>query len=81
MTQKQRILDYLKSGKRLTPLEALDLFGCMRLASAVHELKQEGHDIRTTIVGNDHKRWAQYYLEVSYRYQPKYEHQLPGYAD
>jgi len=80
MTQKQQILNYLKSGKCLTPLEALELFGCFRLASAIHELKKEGHKIITRIVGNDHKKWAQYYLEGAYKYQPLYAHQLEDYS-
>jgi len=53
MTQRNDILTYLQSGRSLTPLKALDLFGCMRLGARIWELKAEGYDIeaRTLEVG------------------------------
>ena len=42
MKQNEMILQYLKTGKTLTPIEALDMFGCFRLASRVYDLKQAG---------------------------------------
>jgi len=44
-TQRQLILKYLKSGNAITPFEALNLFGCQRLASRIHELKKIGCEI------------------------------------
>ena len=38
MSQAQRIADHLKAGHTLTPLEALDLFGCNRLAARIHDI-------------------------------------------
>ena len=84
MTQEQSILDYLKSGKSISPIEALEDFGCFRLASVVHSLKQKGHDIQTKIVGNGRKKWAQYYLGSQFHapaHKPIYTHQQPGYGD
>ena len=49
-TQKEQILQYLQLGYPLTPLQALKHFGCFRLASVVHCLKKEGHNISTEIV-------------------------------
>ena len=46
-SQKYQILAYLKSGRSLTPLRALELFKCFRLAARVCELKREGHNIQT----------------------------------
>jgi hypothetical protein len=46
MKQAEEILAYLKTGKTLTPLEALDMFGCFRLASRVFDLKQDGWPIQ-----------------------------------
>ena len=61
MTQKAAILQHLMSGKSLTPLEALHMYGCFRLASVVFTLKQEGHLIKTTMVhGANNKRYASY---------------------
>ena len=61
--QASRILAYLQQGMSLTPLQALDQFGCMRLAARIHELRQAGHVIEeTTIVTGNGKRVAQYSL-------------------
>lgn len=39
-SQCDRILRYLQSGKRLTSLEALDKFGCLRLSARILDLKK-----------------------------------------
>lgn len=44
-SQNLMVLEYLKSGKTLTPIDALDLFGCFRLAGRIYELKDEGWPI------------------------------------
>jgi len=63
-SQNKAIKKHLKSGKTLTPLQALKLFGTMRLASRVCELKDEdeGMDILTTMVKVGRKRVARYSL-------------------
>ena len=58
MTQSEAILNHLKAGKTLTPLEALDRFGCFRLAARIIELRRDGYNIVTE--GKD--RWAVYRL-------------------
>lgn len=64
-TQREEIAKYLKSGKSLTALEALNKFGCMRLGARIWELKKEGRQIHkyTTRVGRgeEAKRVACYY--------------------
>jgi hypothetical protein len=45
-SQCAQIKDWLLSGKTLTSLEALKHFGCMRLASRIHDLRERGLDIR-----------------------------------
>ena len=62
-TQKYQILNHLQSGKNITPLEALDQFGCMRLASRINELRDEGYPIETKIMSDKEKRWAEYSLD------------------
>ena len=47
-TQAQRILQHLKSGKALSPLDALEKYGCFRLAARIHELRRAGHAIADT---------------------------------
>jgi hypothetical protein len=61
--QKLAILNYMYAGKTITQLEALDMFGCMRLASRIRDLRDDGHIIRTDMKTNGTKRWAQYALE------------------
>jgi len=62
-TQATRILLYLKAGHRLTPLDALELFGCFRLAARVHELRREGWQIvERTVETASGKRIAEYSL-------------------
>ena len=45
MSQKSNILAALKAGERLTPLDALERFGCMRLAARIGELLYDGWPI------------------------------------
>jgi hypothetical protein len=60
-TQAGRILRYLQAGHRLTPLDALELFGCFRLAARVHELRREGWAIvERTVETASGKRIAEY---------------------
>ena len=61
MSQKARIISHLKRGP-LTPLQALKLYGCMRLAARVAELRESGFPIQTQIVEQDGKRFAKYWL-------------------
>lgn len=50
MSQNNKILAYLESGKSLTHRQASDLFGCDRLAARIHELKRMGHPIKCNMV-------------------------------
>ena len=64
-TQAAFILGHLQCGKAITPLLALRLFGCSRLAARIGELKKEGWDIRSRMVEVESgKRVAEYWLEV-----------------
>lgn len=44
-SQNQQILKYLQSGKKITPLEALNKFGCFRLGARIYDLRHDGHPI------------------------------------
>jgi len=44
MTQNEQILNCLKTGP-VTPLGALKLFGCLRLAARIYDLRADGHEI------------------------------------
>jgi hypothetical protein len=62
MSQADRILAHLKRGKRITPIQALNKFGILRLASRIHELKRAGHDIRRRTIEKQGKHFAAYWL-------------------
>ena len=64
-SQCDDILKHLQSGRAITPLEALEKFGCFRLGGRIYDLKKLGHDIRTDIVKKNGKRFASYSLEKS----------------
>jgi hypothetical protein len=61
--QASVILGHLNEGNPITALEALNKFGCFRLAARVHELRREGWDIQEKVVkGVNGKRYAEYYI-------------------
>lgn len=63
-TQRVKILAHLKSGKTITAMEALNQFGCFRLAARIKELKNMGYCIVTRMILTKHskKRVAEYQL-------------------
>jgi hypothetical protein len=63
-SQKTMILSHLENGYRITPLNALNKFGCMRLAAIIKTLRNEGYNIITQIVkSKEHgKGYAKYSL-------------------
>ena len=62
MSQRDRILAHLKSGKPLTGLEALSRFNCYRLSARIGELRESGYRIERTWVQKGDKRYAKYQL-------------------
>jgi hypothetical protein len=64
MSQNTAILMHLKSGRFITPLQALDQFGCFRLAARIKELKESGHRIASSKVQvSDGKYVSQYWMK------------------
>lgn len=61
-SQNNEILKSLESGEKLTPIDALNRFGCFRLGARVYDLKRRGHNIITETIEKNGKRFAQYYL-------------------
>ena len=62
MTQTQQILKHLEKGNKLTSLEALQLYGCFRLAARVQELRDVGREVKSRLVRINGKRIAEYWL-------------------
>jgi|6_EtaG_2_1085325.scaffolds.fasta_scaffold220853_1 hypothetical protein len=61
--QKEKILNYLMEGNKLTQIDAFELFGCFRLASRIHDLRLDGHNIKTKTTKSRNATYASYYLE------------------
>jgi len=62
MSQTQAIKQHLERGQAITPLEALQQYGCLRLAARISDLRDQGMNIRTDIVELNDKRFAKYTL-------------------
>ena len=48
-SKKNKVLAHLVSGKSITPMEALELYGSFRLGAIIFELRDIGHKINTEI--------------------------------
>lgn len=60
-TQSDMILDALMRGEQITALDALNRWGCFRLASRISDLKKRGHCIHKVMVeGANGKHYARY---------------------
>jgi hypothetical protein len=66
VTQTDALLAELRyrGSRGLTPLEALDAIGTMRLAARVYDLRQRGVVINEEIVVRGGRRYARYWLDT-----------------
>ena len=63
MNQNTAILKHMRR-KSITPIEALELYGCFRLAARIADLREQGHSIVTSVIHNGNgKRFARYSLK------------------
>ena len=61
-SQTALIKGWLLNGRSITQLDALNMFGCFRLAARIANIREEGFDIVTDMVTVNDKRIAKYYL-------------------
>ena len=61
-TQNKEILEYLRTGNTLTPIQALKKFNCFRLGARIYDLKEKGYSIQTKMISDGRKRFAEYKL-------------------
>ena len=62
-SQTKQIAQWLKDGKAITQMDALNMFGCFRLASRINDLRRLGLNIATDkIMTATGKRVASYRL-------------------
>lgn len=62
-SQNARILNDLKAGKSITPIDGLNNYNCFRLGARICDLRRRGYEIRTEIIKNNGKRYAKYTME------------------
>lgn len=61
-TQTQLIQKHLEDGKSISALEALNLFGCLRLASRIYDIKQLGLNIQKEMITKNGASFSSYSL-------------------
>ena len=68
-SQNKQIAEHLKSGKKITALDALYQFGCFRLAARIDNLKKEGMAIKSETIAitsaGKKKHVTRYYCETA----------------
>ncbi|OTP90515.1 hypothetical protein B6D12_05985 [Gilliamella apicola] len=67
LSQCERILIHLQSGKTINPLQVLKLYGCFRLGARIYDLKKAGFDIDSRLVNEHGVQYAEYLMSL----QPK----------
>ena len=64
-SQEKQIFSYMMDGNRITSLEALQLFGCMRLASRISDIRRNHPEVNIKVERIEtatKKKVAQYYV-------------------
>jgi hypothetical protein len=61
LSQDELIKRHLLRGERISPMTALNLYGCFRLSSRIHELRKDLNIVKE-MVQNNGKKYAEYYL-------------------
>ena len=60
--QNAMVFDHLRTAP-ITPMDALNRYGCFRLAARIYDLRSAGHEIVTLRVLNEHgNSYAQYVM-------------------
>jgi hypothetical protein len=65
MNQETQILEYLKAGNSLTPIQALNKFGCFRLAARIYRLKERGWPVVCDKVNVGDNKFVGHYTLVN----------------
>ena len=67
-TQRERIEEYMLSGNSITQIEALEKFGCFRLASVIHRIRKKRFVYTTMITNKYGNQFAKYYVSDKDKY-------------
>jgi len=68
-TQKMQVFAHLKKHKTITSWEAIQNFGCTRLAHIIYVLRQEGNYIITQNITKNESTFGEYTLIKTYEQQ------------
>jgi len=63
ISQEDYILKDLLRGTCITPMDALEDYGCFRLGARIYDLRNKGYDIKTKKIKRNKKTFAGYYIE------------------
>jgi hypothetical protein len=55
MTQKDRILHYLRRCGSISPVEAFSELGCYRLRARIYDLRADGYDITSELESHQNR--------------------------
>lgn len=67
MNQTEQVIDYMERHGSITPKEALEALGCMRLGARIFELKAIGYTFGRTLETRENRfgvpcRYARYFI-------------------
>lgn len=60
-TQEEKILSWLQRGKKITALDALNRFKCLRLSARINALRKQKYDIITRLKKTSEGKWVAEY--------------------
>ena len=63
MTKRDKVLQYLKTHRSITPLQAFNLCKCLCLSSCIRDLKARGIPIRSRLQNEKGVQFSRHYLE------------------
>jgi hypothetical protein len=71
-TQEARILAELRSGRAITPYDALYNFNCLRLSARIYDLRRKGYKINMRLAHKyqNLKHYAVYWIAPKDRRKP-----------
>ena len=61
-SQTKQIIEHLEQHQSITAMDALNLFGCLRLAARVSDIRKEGYNVLSQRVVRNGKHVACYSL-------------------
>lgn len=70
MTQRERVLRYIKEYGSITSLEAFTELGCTRLSGEIHRLKDDGYEFSREFITKKN-RWGEKVSFAKYRLKEK----------